>query len=131
MEKDVEKENLDAEKHSECETSVCETKTNDSSSDIQAKASETNQQISCEKSKDQKVFECDICTYKTKSENGIKIHKAKKHTVTELLQTKLTIPIISQDVTAHTVTMILPLMNPILYFHQNILLVSPEARCIE
>ena len=84
------------------------TKTNDSSSDIQAKASETNQQISCEKSKDQKVFECDICTYKTKSENGIKIHKAKKHSVTELLQTKLTIPIMLQDVTAHTVTMILP-----------------------
>ena len=24
----------------------------------------------------------DICTYKTKSENGIKIHKAKKHTYT-------------------------------------------------
>ena len=93
---------------SECETSVCETKTNDSSSDIQAKASETNQQNSCEKSKDQKVFECDICTYKTKSENGIKIHKGKKHTVTELLQTKLTIEIISQDVTAHTVAMILP-----------------------
>ena len=87
-EKEVEKENLDVEKHSECETSVCETKTNDSSSDIQAKASETNQQISCEKSKDQKVFECDICTYKTKSENGTKIHKAKKHTVTELFQTK-------------------------------------------
>ena len=32
--------------------------------------------------KDEKVFECDICTYKTKSENGIKIHKAKKHTNT-------------------------------------------------
>ena len=36
--------------------------------------------LSSEKSKDEKVFECDICTYKTKSENGIKIHKAKKHT---------------------------------------------------
>ena len=42
------------------------TKTNDSASDIE----------------NEKVFECDICTYKTKSENGIKIHKAKKHTYT-------------------------------------------------
>ena len=43
-EKEAEKENLDDEKRSECETSVCETKTNDSASDIQ----------------DEKVFECDI-----------------------------------------------------------------------
>ena len=61
---------------------ISETKTNDSASDVQVKASETNEQISCEKSKDEKIFECDICTYKTKSENGIKIHKAKKHTNT-------------------------------------------------
>ena len=79
---DKEKENLDVEKPSECETSVSEIKTNDSASDIQVKASETNEQISCEKSKDEKIFECDICTYKTKSENGIRIHKAKKHTNT-------------------------------------------------
>ena len=65
-EEEAEKENLDVEKRSECETSVSERKTNDSASDIQ----------------DEKVFECDICTYKTKSENGIKIHKAKKHTNT-------------------------------------------------
>ena len=65
-EEEAEKENLDVEKRSECETSVSERKTNDSASDIQ----------------DEKVFECDICTYKTKSENGIKIHKAKKHTYT-------------------------------------------------
>ena len=78
---EVEKENRD-EKHSECETSVIETKTNDLASDIQVKASETIEQISCEKSNDEKVFECEICTYKTKSESGIKIHKAKKHTDT-------------------------------------------------
>ena len=65
-EKEVEKENLDVEKHSECETSISEIQTNDSPSDIQ----------------DEKVFECEICTYKTKSENGIKIHKARKHTYT-------------------------------------------------
>ena len=35
-----------------------------------------------ETAKEDKVFECDICTYKTKSANGIKIHKAKKHTYT-------------------------------------------------
>ena len=35
-----------------------------------------------ETEKEDKVFECDICTYKTKSANGIKIHKAKQHTYT-------------------------------------------------
>ena len=28
---------------------------------------------------DEKVFQCDECTYKSSSENGIKIHKTKKH----------------------------------------------------
>ena len=55
-EKEVEKEIIDVEKRSECETSVSETKTNDSASDIQVKASETNEQISCEKSGDEKIF---------------------------------------------------------------------------
>ena len=66
--------------------------------------------------------------------------------VTEFLLTKLNIPIISQNVTAHTVIMILPwaqyiefpqdfpldsLMDPHLDFHQHILLVSPEAQYIK
>ena len=49
-EEETEKENLDVEKRSECETSVSERKNNESASDIQ----------------DEKVFECDICTWKCK-----------------------------------------------------------------
>ena len=55
-------------------------KDNDSAStDNQVKADDS---ISCEKSKVEAVFKCDICTYKSNSEHGIKIHKAKKHTYT-------------------------------------------------
>ena len=71
------------------------------------KASETNEQISCEKSKDEKLFECNISTYKTNQKVASKSTRQRNilthaDTVTELLLKMLTIQIISQNVTAHT-----------------------------
>ena len=63
---------------SESENPASVTIVNDSApSDLKVKVIESS-----EKSNVEKVFECDICTYKTKSENGLKIHKTKKHTYT-------------------------------------------------
>jgi hypothetical protein len=77
FEKEDDKADSEIDKKSDNETPVSEAHQNTLvSSDKQVKETET------EKSKDEKVFECDICTYKTKSENGIKIHKTKKHTHT-------------------------------------------------
>ena len=80
FEKEVDKEDIVIDKTNDSETPLSKTNQNElASSDKQVKENESNT-LSNEKSKDEKVFECDICTYKTKSENGIKIHKAKKHT---------------------------------------------------
>ena len=49
-------------------------KDNDSSAK-QVKATENNDSNSSEKANVVKVFESDFCTYKSSSENGIKIHK--------------------------------------------------------
>ena len=110
------------------------------------KTTEKSDSNFCEKTNVEKVFECDICTYKSSSENGIKIYKAKNtlilvDAVTEYLQIKLTIPFILQNGTVHMTTIIPQcdeynspqdsllhsLMNPLIDF----LLVSPEAQCSE
>ena len=60
-EEEAEKENIDVEKRSECETSVSERKPNDSASDIQ----------------DEKVFECDICRTKQNQKMVLKSTKQR------------------------------------------------------
>ena len=80
-EKEIEKEDVVIDENDESETVIAATNENNTTS-TSKDVKETEGNHSCEKSTIEKVFECNICTYKTKSEHGIKIHKAKKHTHT-------------------------------------------------
>ena len=73
-------------KRSESEPPVNSAKDNDPATSVkQVKATAHNGTNSCEKTNAEKVFERDSCTYETNSDNGIKIHKAKKHTHTTMM----------------------------------------------